>query len=145
MTSPVWIIDGSLVSRTILKITLRRAGIASTSYSEGYEALRDLWEMPGAAPGLMLIEGRLSDMDGYEVIAQVRRLLTRRQTAIVELSNRSGIVDRLKSRLAGSDDYLTKPFLVAEVRDVASKHLTRIGRRSGGAAASDSQEQPAYR
>lgn len=40
MTSPVWIIDGSLVARTILKITQRRTGLASTSYSAGNEALR---------------------------------------------------------------------------------------------------------
>jgi twitching motility two-component system response regulator PilG len=144
MTSPVWIIDGSQVARTILKITLRREGIASTCYSEGSEALRDLWELPGDAPGLMLIEGQLPDMDGYDVIMQVRRLLSRRQTAIVVLSNRSGMLDRLRGRLSGADDSLTKPFLVADVRDVVGKHLQRVGRWPATTPAADTEARPVY-
>jgi len=145
MASPVWIIDGSLVARTILEITLRRLGIASSSYSEGNEALCDLWEEPDAAPGLMLIEGQLPDMDGYEVIMQVRRLLSRGQTAIVVLSNRNSTLDRVKGRLAGADDYLSKPFLVAEVRAAIRKYLVRVGRWPANASAADRDrgaEQP---
>jgi len=36
--------------------------------------------------------------------------MLRRQTAIVVLSNRNSILDRDKGRLAGADDYLSKPF-----------------------------------
>ncbi len=135
MANPVWIIDGSLVARTILEITLRRLGIASTSYSAGNEALSDLWEQPFDAPGLMLIEGLLPDMDGYDAIMQMRKLLSRRQTAIVVLSNRSGILDRFKGRLAGADDYLTKPFLDAGARrrgrPTVSPRLVARGQVSG--------------
>lgn len=52
----------------------------------------------------MLIEGRLPDMDGYDLIMQVRQLLSRRQTAIVVLSNRSGILDRFKGRMCAKAD-----------------------------------------
>lgn len=128
MTSPVWIIDGSLVVQAFLKVTLRRAAIASTGYYSGNEALHDLWDLQGDAPGLILIEGALPDMDGYDAIMQVRTFLSRRQTAIVVLSNRTGILDRARGRLAGADDYLMKPLLVEDVLAVVIKYLVRVGR-----------------
>jgi DNA-binding response OmpR family regulator len=75
---------------------------------------------------------------------QVRQLLSRRQTAIVVLSNRSGMLDRFRSRLAGADDYLVKPFLVEDVRAAVRKHLVRVGRWPATTPAADTQAQHVY-
>lgn len=123
MTTPVWIIDGSLVVRKILEISLRRAGIASTSYSDGIEALRELHHRPADASALIILEVLLPYMDGYDVTIQVREKLSRQQTAIVMLSKCDGVLDRIKGRLAGADAYLTKPFLVADVQAAVRTYL----------------------
>ena len=120
---PVMIIDPSQTVRKILEICLRRAGIESEAYnSSGVEAIQALRQNKGAAPAVIMLEATLPRMGEYEVV-----LLLRKQgylyTAIVMLSKRDGVLDRLKGRLAGADDYLTKPFTVKGVLAVVQRYL----------------------
>jgi DNA-binding response OmpR family regulator len=39
------------------------------------------------------------------------------------LSRRDGVIDKLKGRLAGAKDYLTKPFKTQELISVIESHL----------------------
>lgn len=62
-------------------------------------------------------------MNGYEI---ARRLRTKQQynnTVIIMLTGRDGVLDRLKGRLAGAKDYITKPFRTQEVMSVVHSHL----------------------
>jgi twitching motility two-component system response regulator PilG len=62
-------------------------------------------------------------MDGYEF---ARRLRTKPQfsnTTIVMLTSRDGVIDRLKGRLAGAKDYITKPFRTQDIMSVLHTHL----------------------
>jgi DNA-binding response OmpR family regulator len=61
-------------------------------------------------PDLVLLDVGLPELDGFEV---ARRLKTRPQlahTVFVMLSRRDGVLDKMKGRLAGAQDYITKPF-----------------------------------
>src|SRR5262245_43563032 len=79
----------------------------------------------------MLLDLGLPDLDGLEVIRQVREWS---QTPIVVLSARGAERDKVAALDLGADDYLTKPFgvdeLLARVR-VALRHAA--GSTSGGA------------
>jgi two-component system KDP operon response regulator KdpE len=83
-------------------------------------------------PDLVLLDLGLPDMDGLEVVRQVR---ARSNTPIVVLSVRSREQDKVAALDLGADDYLTKPFgmdeLLARVR-VALRHAAHP---SSGAAA----------
>jgi DNA-binding response OmpR family regulator len=62
-------------------------------------------------------------MDGYEV---ARRLKSKPQfgnTVIVMLSRHDGMIDKLKGRLVGAKDYLTKPFKTQDIIAVTEAHL----------------------
>ena len=76
-------------------------------------------------PDLLLLDLGLPDMDGLDVIRQVR---TRSNTPIVVLSVRGAERDKVQALDLGADDYLTKPFgvdeLLARVR-VALRHTAR--------------------
>ena len=123
MSKLVIIIDDSLTVRKIMETSLKREGFASVSYPDGIEALRALSEgLP--IPDLVLLDIGLPKMDGYEV---ARHLKTKQQfgnTPIVMISQRDGMIDRLKGRLAGAKDYITKPFKSQEVMTIVHSHLS---------------------
>src|SRR6266700_3855294 len=119
----VMIIDDSLTVRKIIETSLRREGFEFASYSDGIEALKALAEGRQAIPDLVILDVGLPKMDGYEI---ARRLKTKQyfsNTVIIMLSRRDGVIDRLKGRLAGAKDYITKPFRTQEVMSVVHSYL----------------------
>lgn len=123
MSKLVMIIDDSLTVRKIIETSLKREGFDSVSYSDGIEAIRALNEKRHRIPDLVILDIGLPKMDGYEV---ARHLKTKQQfgdTVIIMLSGRDGVIDRLKGRLAGAKDYLTKPFRTQDVMSVVHSHL----------------------
>lgn len=123
MSKRVMIIDDSLTVRKIIETSLKREGIEFASYPDGNEALRALTEGRQAAPDLVLLDISLPKSDGYQV---ARRLKTKHQcsnTIIIMLSRRDGVLDRLKARLAGSKEYITKPFKTQDIISVVHSHL----------------------
>jgi twitching motility two-component system response regulator PilG len=118
----VLIIDPSLVVRKILVTCLRRVGIESEDYPDPIEALMALQHDPGSPPAVIILEVDLPHMDGYEVVMNLRKK-GYAETALVMLSNRDGIIDRVKGRLAGANDYLTKPFTMNQVLSAVWHYL----------------------
>ena len=119
----VMVIDDSLTVRKIMETSLKREGFESVSYSDGIEALKALTQPGGRIPDLVILDIGLPKMNGYEI---ARRLKTKQQynnTVIIMLTGRDGVLDRLKGRLAGAREYITKPFRTQEVMSVVQSHL----------------------
>jgi DNA-binding response OmpR family regulator len=71
------------------------------------------------APDLVLLDIGLPDIDGYEVLRQIRAFS---DVPVVMLTARDDTMDKVKGLELGADDYITKPFnhleLLARVRAV---------------------------
>jgi len=113
--SNVVIIDDSIVVRKIIETTLRRAGIACTSYQDGVEALQALRERQHDIPDLIFLDIGLPRLDGYDVLRLLKTSPRFDHTPVFMLSARDGMLDRLKSRLAGARGHITKPFKIQEL------------------------------
>lgn len=114
------IIDDSLTVRKILEVTLRREGLEVLSFADGMEALRVLELEPQLIPDLLFLDLALPGMDGITVLRLLRARSRFDAMVIVILSRRDGMLDRLKSRLAGATIYLTKPFKTQEVLSIVA-------------------------
>ena len=126
MSKLVMIVDDSLTVRKIIETSLKREGFRSVSYADGFEAMSALTNPASRIPDLVILDIGLPQMDGYEI---ARRLKTKQQynnTVIVMLTGRDGVLDRLKGRLAGAKDYITKPFRTQEVMSVVHSHLGAV-------------------
>jgi two-component system, OmpR family, KDP operon response regulator KdpE len=70
-------------------------------------------------PDIVLLDIGLPDIDGFEVLRQVRAFS---DVAIVMLTARDDAIDKVKGLELGADDYVTKPFdhleLMARIRAV---------------------------
>ena len=123
MSKLVMVIDDSPTVRKVVETSLRREGFTVTSFANGIEAMQSLTLPQARIPDLVVLDIGLPKMDGYEI---ARRLKTKSQfsnTIIIMLSRRNGIIDRLKGRLAGAKEYVTKPFKTQDFIEVVESYL----------------------
>lgn len=123
MSKLVMIIDDSATVRKIVEVSLRREGIPSISYANGIEAIRALSERKHLVPDLVFLDIALPRMDGYKIAQYLKSHHQYNNTVIVMLSGHNGILDRLKGRLSGARDHLTKPFKTEDILSVVHEYL----------------------
>jgi twitching motility two-component system response regulator PilG len=117
--SNVVVIDDSAVVRKIIEIILHRCGIACISYQDGFEALKAFKTGEDFIPDLIFLDIGLPKIDGYDLLRLLKTSPQFDHTTVVMLSGRDGVLDRLKSRLAGAKGYVTKPFKTQELLSIA--------------------------
>jgi two-component system KDP operon response regulator KdpE len=92
-----------------MRITLQARGYDVRTAATGRRALS---EAADAHPDIVVLDLGLPDLDGVEVIAGLRGWST---VPIIVLSGRTSGGDKVAALDAGADDYVTKPFGVAEL------------------------------
>ena len=115
----VLVVDDSPTVRKIVSMTLERQGLLVNAAADGFEALSKLGQFK---PELILMDITMPNMDGYRLCKLVRENPASRTTPVVMLSSKDGIFDKARGKLAGCDDYLTKPFKPKELLAVIEKH-----------------------
>lgn len=88
---------------------LREAGYLVDSQSDGEEGL---WAAEGGEYDVVLLDLMLPGIDGTTILQRLRAM--RNPVHILVISARDGLEDRLEVLDAGADDYLVKPFPLAE-------------------------------
>jgi twitching motility two-component system response regulator PilG len=119
-TPRVLLVDDSRVVRKIVEMTLWRERIEVVSATDGLGALTAVRD---TQPDLMLLDILLPRMDGYQVCHVVRHHQDYRDLPILLLSGKDSVVDRVRGRLAGSTDYISKPFEPAELVWTVKRYL----------------------
>jgi len=118
--------DDPTTSKSIeLMLTHANLNVYATDMGEEGIDLAKLYDYD-----LILLDLHLPDMNGHEVLRQIR--LNRIETPILILSGDDGTESKLKGFGFGADDYLTKPFH----RDELVARIHAIIRRSKGHAQS---------
>ena len=123
MNKLVMVIDDSLTVRKIVEVCLKREGIDCICFASGNEAIRGLTKHPERVPDLIILDIGLPHMDGYSVARYIRMKPHYNDTAIIILSGHSSALDKLKGRLSGAEEYLTKPFTTQHMMALVREHL----------------------
>ena len=126
MEPTVLVVDDSPTVRKIVQMTLQREHIRVITAADGLSALSAVAD---EMPALILLDIQLPRMNGYHICQTLRKHLQFRQIPIIMLSGKDGLFDKMRGRLAGSTEYLTKPFDAAELVQTVKKHLANWDER----------------
>ena len=111
--------DDPAVSRLITG-TLVRFGYRHAAFSTGGDFLRQLRVQ---VPDVAILDLGLPDMDGMEVLQQLR---SRHRFGLLIATGRDDTHDRVMGLELGADDYVVKPFepreLIARVRSILRRY-----------------------
>jgi twitching motility two-component system response regulator PilG len=114
----VMVIDDSNTIRRSAEIFLAQAGCQVVLAEDGFDALAKIADH---APDLIFVDIMMPRLDGYQTCALIKKNPRLKATPVIMLSSKDGLFDRARGRLAGSDEYLTKPFTKESLlRSVAS-------------------------
>jgi two-component system response regulator MprA len=106
----VAIVDDDAAIRSALGRALRMENYDVEMFDDGLSALR---AVQLRAPDAIVLDLQLPDIDGLEVCRRIRRAGD--ATPILMLTARDAVNDRVEGLDVGADDYLVKPFDLAEL------------------------------
>lgn len=110
MVAPrILVVEDSVAIRVAVETALTAQGYAVTALPDGSD-LEAALQSP--SPDLVVLDVMLPGRDGFALLGVIRRLST---AAVVMLTARDTTGDRVAGLLAGADDYLVKPFALAEL------------------------------
>jgi len=103
----ILVVDDSATVRRLVSITLERRGHRVRTAVDGLDGLTKFEE---EMPDLVLMDITMPEMDGYELCRMLRRNPSAKRMPILMLSGNDGFFDKVRGKMAGATDYLTKPF-----------------------------------
>ena len=104
--SLILVVEDDAPVRNLITTTLRTNDYRYLMAGNGETAML---EVSSHNPDIILMDLGLPDMDGVQVIRQIRSWSN---VPIIVISARSEDTDKIEALDAGADDYLTKPFSV---------------------------------
>jgi len=105
----ILIIDDEKEVRRLLRVTLTAHNFLIDESEDGNAGIR---KAVFFKPDLILLDLSLPDIDGLEILKQIREFST---VPIIILSVREGENDKVLALDSGADDYITKPFSIGEL------------------------------
>lgn len=132
-------VEDSLLNQQLAEAMLNTMGLDTTTANNGREAV-DL--VTQSDFDLVLMDCQMPLMDGYEATAAIRRLPRpgSRRLPIIAVTANAMEGDEQRCRAAGMDAFLTKPYTLAQLRDLLECWLPPLSitaqsaKRSGGEA-----------
>lgn len=116
----ILVVDDERANLALLTLTLRNEGYEVVACADGRVALE---RASAAVPDLALLDIVMPDMDGYEVMENLRARPDTARTPVILLSGMEDLSSKLKGFSLGAVDYVTKPFHIEELRARVRIHL----------------------
>ncbi len=108
-TKTFLVVEDDKQIRSLISFSLKAQEYQCTEVAKGKDAMRVVTTQE---PDIMILDLGLPDMDGLDVIKQVRSFS---DMPIIVVSARDQDKEKIEALDAGADDYLTKPFSINEL------------------------------
>jgi twitching motility two-component system response regulator PilG len=88
------------------------------------DSLKALMQTLRLKPDLILMDVGMPNVDGYKLCAMLRKSPVLKDTPIIMVTGKTGLIDRARAKMVGATDYMTKPFTQRELLQIVFKYLT---------------------
>ena len=116
----VMIIDDSSTIRKSAEIFLKSSGCEVIMAEDGFEAMHKIVDNQ---PDIIFIDIVMPRLNGYQACMFIKKNPVYQSIPVIMLSSKDGLFDKAKGRIAGSDDYLTKPFSSENLINIIQKYV----------------------
>ena len=125
----ILLVEDEPAQRAVLAYNLKSEGFDVIEAEDGEEALVMAQE---SLPDLVLLDWMLPHVSGLEVCRRLKSGKATRALPVIMLSARSEELDKVRGLETGADDYMVKPYSVAELMARVRKELRRTRPASVG-------------
>lgn len=115
----VMIIDDSKTIRRTAEALLKKEGCEVITAEDGFEALAKIIEHK---PDIIFVDVMMPRLDGYQTCTLIKNNKSFRDTPVIMLSSKDSIFDKARGRIAGSEQYVTKPFTREDLVSAILRH-----------------------
>lgn len=129
MQSHVLIIEDEAAQREVLSYNLEAAGHRVSQAADGEEGLLLVAE---DAPDVIVLDWMMPNVSGIEVCRRLKLRAETRSIPVIMLSARAEEVDKVRGLETGADDYVIKPYSVAELMARVHAQLRRVRPATAG-------------
>lgn len=112
MAARILIVEDEDALVTLLTYNLQAAGYDVVSAKTSDDAM---FILKDTVPDLVVLDWMLPGSSGIEICRQIRAAASTRSLPVIMLTARGEEADRLRGLATGADDYMVKPFSVAEL------------------------------
>ncbi len=112
--------DDSPTVRKLVCMSLEPHGFRVLTATDGVEGTALIQQV---VPNLVLTDINMPEMDGYQLCKNVTKNPLTRNIPVVMLSGKDGMFDKLRGKLVGSTDHMSKPFSPRDLLRVVRNHL----------------------
>jgi putative two-component system response regulator len=120
----ILVVDDEPANVALVSRLMKRFGYEISTAPNGEEGLEAVARV---RPDVILLDVNMPGIDGFEVCRRLKAAAATRLIPVVLLTGLSAVEDRVKGIEAGADDFLSKPFVVAEL-NARVRSLTRLKR-----------------
>ena len=113
-------IDDSATVQRSVKLILESVGYRVKGITQPLMALSSLGR---EVPDLILLDINMPDLDGYTLCRLLRQCSALKDVPIIMLTGRDAILDKVRAKLLGASEYLTKPFEPQMLTDMISRYV----------------------
>lgn len=124
--SLIYVVEDDKNIQEIEQIALKNSGYQVVTFDTAgdfFDALKT------QTPDLLLLDIMLPDMDGLQVLEQVRGQAALRSLPIIMVTAKTTELDKVRGLDMGADDYLSKPFGIMELISRVKALLRRSGEK----------------
>ncbi len=129
MTRTILLVDDNEVNLKLARAILTACGYEVVEAATGGQALAIAQAQP---PALILLDMQLPDLDGLEVLAQLRTLPEMKDVPIVAMTAQAMVGDRQRFLAAGCDGYISKPISVRTFALEVERYFARGSKEAAG-------------
>jgi len=113
-------IDDSPTICHVLESILTQAGYRFVYITNAVDALSFLLRNQ---PDLIFLDLTMPIVNGYEICSQIRRIESFQNIPIIILTGNDGIIDRVRAKLVGASDFLSKPADAIKIVTTVKKYI----------------------
>jgi twitching motility two-component system response regulator PilG len=119
----VLVVDDSNTIRRSAEMFLKQGGHEVLLAEDGYDALGKVVDFE---PHLVFCDILMPRLDGYQTCTIIKRNPRFAAVPVVMLSSKDGVFDKARGRMAGAQDYLTKPFTKEQLLQAVTQLATTL-------------------